>query len=423
MAPILILLQFTLLLFCYSLAHYTKMNTKFSFGYAPPSEEEYYTADDGESAEEIIMPEEKIKVVLDDSELFTLLTELDLPRQFNDALSVVSGGASRGESSHKALYHKIAFKTYNLFAEGNSPVNSLNEAVAKVKEHLDTTFKMKLNLKKRFNQENWTYDMFLFRALLEIFGKAFEAGLRRKHILLPQTSFVCSLCVKPYNMPLARGGYCPVRKCAQRVDLSAHKIMNDENIKMIDVWFDDFKFFSPQDARKWQKQFLPNYLPGRFLVEIIHTELVDESEEEADPNHSYQFKHSFNNGTHKFDANHQFGYSNGTKQQHNFAYSSPRPSPAPHNFNAKMAFDSTGGMRNRMSTKFSLSNNYDNSPEYIKMKKSPKATPKSMQHKMNVKFAPMQKYGGMSPKSQFSSSHSFNGNGFQYNYGMNHFPH
>jgi len=121
--------------------------------------------------------------------------------------------------------------------------------------------------------------MFLFRAILEIFGKAFAAGLRRKHILLPQTSLVCSLCVKPYNMPLAGGGYCPIRKCGQKVDLSAHKVMNDENIKMIDVWFDDFKFFSPQDARKWQKQFLPNYLPGRFLVEIVNTELAEESEE------------------------------------------------------------------------------------------------------------------------------------------------
>ncbi|CAK5087608.1 unnamed protein product [Meloidogyne enterolobii] len=418
MAAIIIVLQFIMLLFSYSLAHYSNMKTKLSFGYAPPSEEEYYTAEDGESSEEIIMPKEEIKVVLNDSELFTLLTELDLPRQFNDALSVASGGASRGEESHKALYSKIAFKTYNLLVEGKSPIDSLNEAIAKVKEHLNTTFKMKLILKNRFNQANWPYDMFLFRAILEIFGKAFAAGLRRKHILLPQTSLVCSLCVKPYNMPLARGGYCPIRKCGQKVDLSAHKLMNDENIKMIDVWFDDFKFFSPQDARKWQKQFLPNYLPGRFLVEIVNTELAEESEEEADPSHSYQFKHSFNYGPQKFDANHQFGYSNGTNQEHSFAYSSPRRSPAPHNFNTKMSFNSPDGKRNRMSTKFSFSNNHDNSFETM----PPKAAPKAMQHKMNVKFGPTQKYGGISPKSQFSSAHSFNGHGFKYNYGMNHFP-
>jgi len=56
MAAIIILLQFIMLLFSYSLAHYSNMKTKLSFGYAPPSEEEYYTAEDGESSEEIIMP-------------------------------------------------------------------------------------------------------------------------------------------------------------------------------------------------------------------------------------------------------------------------------------------------------------------------------------------------------------------------------
>jgi len=56
MAAILILLHFTMLIFSYSLAHYSNMKTKLSFGYAPPSEEEYYTAEDGESSEEIVMP-------------------------------------------------------------------------------------------------------------------------------------------------------------------------------------------------------------------------------------------------------------------------------------------------------------------------------------------------------------------------------
>jgi hypothetical protein len=48
-------LQFVLLLSNYSLA-YTHMKTKLNFGYVPPSEEEYYSTEDEESAEELIMP-------------------------------------------------------------------------------------------------------------------------------------------------------------------------------------------------------------------------------------------------------------------------------------------------------------------------------------------------------------------------------
>lgn len=122
--------------------------------------------------------------------------------------------------------------------------------------------------------------MFLLRAFFEIFKKAFEAGIRRKHILLPQTSIVCSLCVKPYNKPLAPGGYCPVRKCAEKVDLTAHKLMNDENIAMLAEWFDDFKFKSPKEAKTWEKEYLVKYIPDRFFVEITNTEFSNDSMED-----------------------------------------------------------------------------------------------------------------------------------------------
>ena len=77
------------------------------------------------------------------------MTKLDLPRQFNHALSLASGGASRGESSLEALYSPEVFSTYNLFTKGKSSIASLNDAVAKVKEHLNNNFKMKLQPKNR----------------------------------------------------------------------------------------------------------------------------------------------------------------------------------------------------------------------------------------------------------------------------------
>lgn len=56
MVGILFFLQFLVAInLPYSLAHFSKINTKFSFGYVPPSEEEYFNAED-ESVEELVMP-------------------------------------------------------------------------------------------------------------------------------------------------------------------------------------------------------------------------------------------------------------------------------------------------------------------------------------------------------------------------------
>ena len=56
--------QLVLLLSNYSLAQFShQIKTKLHFGYAPPSEEENYTVEDEESAEELIMPKGIIMVL------------------------------------------------------------------------------------------------------------------------------------------------------------------------------------------------------------------------------------------------------------------------------------------------------------------------------------------------------------------------